>query len=91
MLLMQAIRGIHTFGRVEGMVVRQANGSLQHQVRLSRAFSLFFKNFIYLFLAVLALCCWVGFLQLLGGGYSLVVVVGLLIVVSSLVCRAQAQ
>ena len=47
MLLMQAIRGIHTFGRVEGMVVRQANGSLQHQVRLSRAFS-FLKLLLYL-------------------------------------------
>ena len=69
MLLMQAIRGIHTFGRVEGMVVRQANGSLQHQVRLSRAFSLFFKNFIlftYFWLCWLFVVgwtfssCWVG-------------------------------
>ena len=62
MLLMQAIRGTHTFGRDEGMVVRQANGSLQHQVRFSRAFSLFCLNFIFLFLAMLGLCCWVGFL-----------------------------
>ena len=43
-------------------------------------------NFIYLFLAVLGLCCCAGFsLVEKSGGYSLVAVHGLLIAVASLV------
>ena len=43
-------------------------------------------NFIYLFMAVLSLCCYVGFaLVAASGGYSLAVVCRLLIVVASLV------
>ena len=47
---------------------------------------LFFKNFTYLFLAVLGLRCCVGFsLVAVSASYSLVVVHGLLIAVASLV------
>ena len=78
MLLMQAIRGIHTFRRVEGMVARPAKGSLQHQVRFSRAFSLF-KNFYLLIFGCADFVvgwafsrCWVGAtLQLWCLGFSL--------------------
>ena len=46
---------------------------------------LFFKNFTYLFLAVLGLRCCVGFsLVAVSASYSLVVVHGLLIAVASL-------
>ena len=47
-----------------------------------------FTSLIYLFLAVLGLCCCVGFsLVVVSGGYSLFVVHGLLIVVASLVAE----
>ena len=42
---------------------------------------------IYLFSAVLGLCCYEGFLYLLRGGCSLVVGYGLLIAVASLVAE----
>ena len=46
----------------------------------------FFKQFIYLFLAMLDLCCYVGFsLLAVSGGYSLFAACGLLIAVASLV------
>ena len=48
----------------------------------------FLYNFIYLFLAVLGLCCCVGFsLVAESGGYSLVVMHGLLIAVVFLVVK----
>ena len=50
--------------------------------------SLYKNNFIYLFLAMLDLCCCMGFsLVAVSGGYSLVVVCRLLIVVTC--CGAQ--
>ena len=49
-------------------------------------YALWKNNFIYLFLAVLGLCCCSGFsLVVEGGGYSLVTVCGLLITVASVV------
>ena len=45
----------------------------------------FFNNFIYLFLAVLGLCCCV--VLVVSRGYSLIAVHGLLITVTSLVAE----
>ena len=46
----------------------------------------YFKNIVYLFLALLGLCCCVGFsLVVASGGHSLVAVCGFLIVGPSLV------
>ena len=48
-----------------------------------------FYNFIYLFLAVLALCCCTGFfLVAASGGYSRVAACGLLIAVASIVAES---
>ena len=48
----------------------------------------FFKNFIYLFSAVLGLCCCMDFSQIAASGASLLVAVrGLLTVVASLVAE----
>ena len=57
--------------------------------RQVRNFILFKNEFMYLFLAVLGLCCCVGFsLIAASGGYSLAMVCGLLVLVASLVVEA---
>ena len=57
-----------------------------HLLIVSASFYLFIFNFLNLILTVLGLCCLVGFLSLpQAGGYSLVVVHGLLTAVASLV------